>query len=201
MVPGAVPSMVPAGRKCFSNIRQVTLGFHLWSQDRNEKLPWMVGGDEGGSQSLPVEAAYQFLPIAGIIDSPVILSCPSDKAVVAKSTWEEYTTNALESLSYFAGICANGQTPDALLVGDRNLGELSPLSECTNATGMVAPGISNCTFWGKEIAIHGTVGNVGLVDGSAQQLNTPGLRARAASGTPRICNQNHILLPCPECSE
>jgi len=186
---------------CLSNLRQVSLGLQLWSHDREGKVPWMVGTDEGGTRDVPVEAAYQFLPLSGLIESPKMLTCPSDKAVRSKASWDDFTTNALESLSYFAGVCANGQTPDSLLVGDRNLGGLSPLSECTNAPGMVAAGIRDSTYWGREIAIHGVMGNVGLADGSAHLTTTRALQTLASGTSPRICTQNHVLLPCPECSE
>jgi prepilin-type N-terminal cleavage/methylation domain-containing protein len=186
---------------CLSNLRQATLGFHLWAQDHEGKFPWMAGIDEGGSQSLPIVAFYQFLLVSREIDSPKVLSCPSDKAVTTKTTWNEFATNALLSLSYFAGICAGEQTPASLLVGDRNIGGLSPLSECTNATGMFSGGVRSSSFWGTEVAIHGTVGNVALADGSAHQLSTFGLQALATNLAPRICSQNHVLLPCPECAQ
>lgn len=187
--------------QCLSNLRQVTISFQLWSQDRDGKFPWMVPVAEGGSQDLPLEAANQFLPISGLAATPRLLSCPSDKAVTGKSTWDEFATNALVSLSYFAGVCANGNTPDSLLVGDRNLGGLSPLSECTNAPGMVAAGISTGTYWGKEISIHGRMGNVGLADGSAHLLTTDSLGALVSGTGPRVCSRNHVFLPCPECHE
>jgi len=186
---------------CLSNLKQVTLGFQLWSQERQGKFPWMVGSQDGGSQDMPIEVAYQFLPISGLLESPKTLRCPSDRAVTGSTTWDQFATNTLSSLSYFAGVCANELTPDALLVGDRNLGKLLPLSECTNAPTMVAAGIGAATFWGKEIAIHGQAGNVGLADGSAHLLNTPALQALATSTSPRVCSGNHVLLPCPECSE
>ena len=184
---------------CLSNLRQVGVGFQLWAQEHEGKYPWMAGAAEGGSQSLPIEAFYQFLMIAREIDSPRVLSCPGDRAVIMKTSWETFVTNTLESLSYFAAICAHEQDPRALLVGDRNLGGLSPLSDCTNAAGMFAPGIRPTSFWGTEIAIHGSMGNVALADGSAHELTTVALRASATNPSPRICNQNHILLPCPEC--
>ena len=185
---------------CLSNLRQVGLGFQLWAQEHEGKFPWMVGAADGGSQSLPIEAFYQFLMIAKEIDSPRVLSCPSDRAVIAKTSWDAFITNSLESLSYFANICANEQTPGSLLVGDRNLGGLSPLSDCTNATGMFSAGVQTCSFWGTQIAIHGSVGNAALVDGSAHQLTTAGLQALATNSGPRVCNKNHVLLPCPECA-
>ncbi len=185
---------------CLSNLRQVTLGFNMWSDDHGEKYPWMVDVNEGGSQGMSIEASYQFLPLAGEIASPKVLSCPGDKAVTAKATWNEFATNALLSLSYFAGICANERTPTSLLVGDRNLGSLSPLSDCTNATGMFAGGIRVSTFWGKQLGIHGSVGNVAFADGSAHLLSTIALQALATNSNPRTCNKNHVLLPCPECA-
>ncbi len=159
----------------------------------------MVAGDEGGSQSLPLEAFCQFLLVSREIDSPKILSCPSDKAVTVRTTWNEFATNALYSLSYFAGICASETFPVSLLVGDRNLGGLSPLSECTNAVGMFSGGVQGSTFWGRQIIIHGMVGNLALADGSAHQLTTGGLQALGTNVNGRTCSRNHVLLPCPEC--
>jgi len=185
---------------CLSNLRQAGIGLHLWAQDHEGKFPWMVSTEEGGSQSLQLEAFVQFWLVSREIESPKILACPSDKAVIQKTSWNEFTSNALYSLSYFAGICANEQAPGSLLAGDRNLGRLAPLSECTNATGMFAGGVRGSTFWGGEIVIHGTVGNVVLGDGSAHQLTTAGLQALGSNVTGRICSKNHILLPCPECS-
>jgi prepilin-type N-terminal cleavage/methylation domain-containing protein len=185
---------------CLSNLRQVALGFELWSQSHGGKFPWMVGVEDGGSQTMPIEAVYQFIPVATEVVSPKVLSCPSDKEVTGKATWQEFVTNSLYSLSYFAGICANERTPGSLLSGDRNLGNLSPVSECTNAPEMLAGGICGSTFWGKQIPIHGGVGNVALADGSAHQLATFALQTLATNSGPRTCSKNHVLLPCPECS-
>ena len=117
-----------------------------------------------------------------------------------KTTWNDFSTNALLSLSYFAGLCANEQTPAAFLTGDRNLAGLSPLSDCTNAAGMFSGGVQGSSSWGNQVAIHGAVGNLVLADGSAHQLTTLGLQSLATNPTPRTCSKNHVLLPCPECT-
>jgi prepilin-type N-terminal cleavage/methylation domain-containing protein len=184
---------------CLSNLRQAALGLHLWAQDHEGKFPWMLSGDDGGSQSMPLEAFCQFLLVSREIDTPKVLSCPSDKAVIMKTRWNEFATNPIVSLSYFAGICASEQAPASLLVGDRNLGGLSPFSDCTNATGMFSVGVQNASFWGTQVAIHGTVGNLALADGSAHQLTTAGLKVLATNPISRTCSGNHLLLPCPEC--
>jgi type II secretory pathway pseudopilin PulG len=185
---------------CLSNLKQAALGFTLWAQEHEGRFPWMVSAAEGGSQSMPLEAFWQFLLVSAQIYSPQVLSCPGDKAVTMKTSWNEFATNALFSLSYFAGICANEQTPASLLVGDRNLGGLAALSECTNATGMYSGGVGGSSYWGTQVAIHGRAGNVALADGSAHQLTTVALRALAASSSSRTCGGNHLLLPCPECA-
>ena len=184
---------------CLSNLRQAALGFTLWAQDHEGKFPWMVSGAEGGSQNLPMEAYSQYLVVSREIETPKVLACPSDKAVLLKTSWNDFSSNAITSLSYFAGICANEQNPGGLLAGDRNLGGLSPVGLCTNASGMFGGGIGGSTFWGTQIAIHGTVGNVALADGSAHQTTIPLLRGLATNITARVCSENHILLPCPEC--
>jgi len=185
---------------CLSNLRQAAVGFHLWALDHEGKFPWMAPASEGGTQSLPLEAFYQFLLASREIDSPKILSCPSDKAVRMKTTWNEFASNALVSLSYFAGICASEQAPGSMLGGDRNLGGLGGMSACTNATGMFSRGIRAGSFWGTEVALHGTAGNMALGDGSAHQLTTAGLQTLASNPVARACSGNHLLLPCPECT-
>jgi prepilin-type N-terminal cleavage/methylation domain-containing protein len=200
LLPALARAKAKASRvNCLSNLKQAAFSFHLWAQDHEGKFPWMASDEDGGSQNKPIVAFYQFLLVSRELDTPKVLTCPSDKATTVKTTWNDFATNASASLSYFAGLCASEQAPCSLLVGDRNLGGLSPISECTNAGGMFSGGVRETSFWGTDMAIHGKVGNLACGDGSAQQLTTPGLQRLAASPMPRVCNKNHVLLPCPQC--
>ena len=185
---------------CLSNLKQAALSYHLWALDHEGKFPWMASEADGGSQNMPIVAASQFLVVSKELDTPKPLTCPSDRAATMRATWDAFAVNASTSLSYFAGLCANEQAPQSLLVGDRNLGGLSPTSECTNSGGMFSGGLQASSFWGIDIPIHGAAGDVTCADGSAQQLTTTGLRTMAANAAGTVCNKNHVLLPCPECS-
>jgi prepilin-type N-terminal cleavage/methylation domain-containing protein len=179
--------------QCLSNLKQAALAFHLWAQDHEDKFPWMVSEEEGGTLGMSILAHNQYAALAAELISPKVLACPSDKQVKASTGWANFF-----GLSYFAGICGNGQYPGSMLAGDRNLDGLSFFSECTNAPGLVALGVGGASYWQTDL--HRSVGNAALADGSALQLNTSLLRSLATnlpSGIP--CSANHVLTPCTAC--
>src|SRR5215212_5651098 len=66
---------------CVNSIRQVGLGFIMWSHDFDGKYPWLVQTNNGGSYG--VQAAWrQFALTSNDIDTPKILHCPSDRVKV-----------------------------------------------------------------------------------------------------------------------
>jgi prepilin-type N-terminal cleavage/methylation domain-containing protein len=183
---------------CLSNLRQAGLSLRMWAQDHEGKFPWMVSAEDGGSQGASVVATDQYLTLSNELDSPRVLVCPSDKVMSACLTWEQFWSQGNLGLSFFAGICASELMPSSILAGDRNLGGLSPLSECANAVEMFAGGVRGTSYW--DTGLHSRFGNLALADGSAQPLTTPALQALATSlpgGGP--CSGNHVLLPCPQC--
>jgi prepilin-type N-terminal cleavage/methylation domain-containing protein len=183
---------------CANNLRQTAIAFAVWAHDNNGNYPWMLRVENGGTQDMLNQAFQQFLGVATELQSPKILFCPSDRAMKIAPSWSEFCTNGDQSLSYFAGLCANQAYPRTLLSGDRSLASLGMLSECTNAGGLIGSPIQVTTHWNGEM--HKEVGNVVFPDGSVEAMTTAKLQRQAV--TPVVgakCTTNHVVVPCPIC--
>ncbi len=89
---------------CQSNLKQIALGFMLYVQDYDERLPLSVDGDDGDSkqggwmfyQGRVSSGPLQFLPARGglfpYVKNTQIMVCPSDSA--AQNTGNSYASNS-----------------------------------------------------------------------------------------------------------
>src|SRR4026208_686659 len=82
--------------QCVSNLKQIGLGFRMFSNDRNERLPWQVDANDGGVRNYnggnePLPANYAgargafaawdcYRAASNEFNSPKIVKCPSDSA-------------------------------------------------------------------------------------------------------------------------
>jgi prepilin-type N-terminal cleavage/methylation domain-containing protein len=116
--------------KCTSNLRQVTLAFHLFALDNNDQFPMNVSSDNGGSSDfIGKNGASNFMHFAALsneLSSPRIVLCPSDSSRRKEATnWVVYGKNAdfnkNDRASYFVGLEADETRPSMILAGDRNL--------------------------------------------------------------------------------
>jgi prepilin-type N-terminal cleavage/methylation domain-containing protein len=183
---------------CVSNLKQTTLAFKLWAQDNGGKYPWMVKEADGGTQDSLNQPYQQFIFLFGYLDSPKVLSCPTDRSTNAQSTWTGFITNNGSGLSYFAGLCASESAPRTLLSGDRNLDTLAIYTECANAGMMVTKSIQVASRWSSEL--HKNSGCIAFSDGSAAPLTSLLLQKQVANpATGANCTSNHVLVPCSTC--
>lgn len=196
LLPALAKAKAKAQRiSCVSNIRQVGLAFRMWANDHQEKFPWRVDeysaatcpAGDGAMQCGSAPTAYPGNARANLIisrclsnelSSPKPLSCPSDaklKAVVFSGTGGEILSE--DNLSYFYGLDADEARPQTVLSGDRNItsggtrvaGGQS-VNIAYNAAGTIA------TVYAFDRALHNTVGNLGLADGSAAQTTASSLK-------------------------
>jgi len=203
---------------CVSNLKQVGIGFRLFSNDNNSTYPNTNGNGQ----------CWQNFAAAGNeITSPRVLLCPSDvnkPCNNGKGVPTDFTanTNGFASptvpnqdavLSYFYGLSANETFPNTLLAGDRNLSTQVngfPSGAAATSTtidpkagGVVVSlgspargsGVANSytLAWGWNSAIHNQNGNLLLGDGSAQQVTTGAFAAQLqASDVPA----NQVSFPC-----
>jgi len=108
--------------RCVFQLHEIGVGFHSWSDDHNNELPWGASSRDGGGtlEFVSKAAEYRhFLIASNELKTPKILVCPSDASRIRSQTWDTFASDA--NLSYFIGLDANYALPSTLLTGDRNI--------------------------------------------------------------------------------
>ena len=177
---------------CTSNLKQIGIAHRLYSGDHSDKYVFNVDPPDGVS-GLDYTAAQAYVLMSNELNSPKILACTSDSA---KSKSGDFFLNATsfgggsrpapnrDNLSYFVGIDADETQPQTILSGDRNIVGVGQQANGTDMattangakqwTGTVNGAASTDPAWTGRI--HNLAGNIGLGDGSVQQLNNVGLK-------------------------
>ncbi len=212
---------------CVNGLKQMGLAFRMFSNDNQERFPWLVAATAGGSgvpganpaalPNGPGSNPANFRAIEKELNNPKVLACPSDGAVTKATQWTEIgarnpdtitstgdvtpgdTDGGNSKISYFVGLDATETRPASILAGDRNVtggtgGNAggSPLQEWTdNGANPATP-----TTGQFDQSLHNRQGNMGLGDGSVQQINNDTafrkqIHASMQGGTP----QNRFQLP------
>jgi prepilin-type processing-associated H-X9-DG protein len=155
------------GIGCTSNLKQIGLGFRMWSNDHENRFPWETPAADGGTKEfagIPI-AALHFIVVSNELNSPKVLVCSSDNGRTRTTNWSLQNSN----LSYFAGLSADETKPNTILSGDRNISTNSKM-----LTGILTVQDAAALRWTKDI--HKGAGNIGLADGSVAQLATRNVR-------------------------
>jgi hypothetical protein len=147
------------------------LSYRIWSGDNSDKYPMFISETNGGAQEfvLSGDAAAVFRCMSNEIGSAKILHCPDDLSRIAATN---FTTDLAGKISYFVNADASDDAlPQMVLDGDDNfaIGGVpvkSGLLEITSNTSIAWTG-----------ARHKFVGNLGIADGSVQQVTQSGLRS------------------------
>ena len=163
--------------QCMSNLKQIGIGFMLYSGDNSNQPPWQVSTPAGHT------AADCFLKLTSSYLPPKNFVCPSDSARQAATTNHSGFSNT--NLSYFASL-QSSFTPTSnsitlVLAGDRHLA----LNNQPVKTGLL--NVTNATelSWTKEL--HFTkkstkpVGILLFVDGHVALTRTYELPQNLAS--------------------
>lgn len=189
--------------KCISNLKQIGLGFRMWSDDNEGHFPWQVTPDpvatDGGSKGL-TEAWLHYLTIEKEVVTPRVLTCPSDRDREAAQNFSAtpvgFQTRQDKALSYTIGTEARDDQPLMHLATDRNAMGMEG-SVCPPAGINVAvitrlnPNQDNPRWDGT---IHINAGNMALVDGSAQQLSRSTFLAHLRQGNSINTNLSNCIL-------
>jgi prepilin-type N-terminal cleavage/methylation domain-containing protein len=165
LLPALARAKAKAARiNCISNLKQVGLGFRIYASDNQERFPWQVLPADGGTGGLAPSVADNYLACSNEINSPKVLICNSDTAggKSRKSTWAAVINDKGGSASYFLSAEAEETKPQTILSGDRNY---TPASAPPQPTVYSIPVTAGWTQ-----GVHNRAGNLGLADGSAQQV-------------------------------
>lgn len=165
LLPALAQAKAKAKRtECVSNLKQIGIGFRLWSNDYEEKFPWSVGATNGGAAGSG-DWTDNYRACSNEFNTPKFLACPSDLKKTAGSVWSALDGD--RNISFFVGLSAEESKPQTILSGDRNvLGGGGGLDPFWNS----AMGTSIDAGWDKTIHVRN--GDIGLSDGSVQETTT-----------------------------
>lgn len=185
---------------CTSNLKQVGLSYRLFSNDHGDKFPFDVNTTDGGVSDLAGYSAVDvYRSMSNELVTPKVLVCNSDGSAAKDSDFLNNTTASFgkatgsaagtyKGLSYFAGPDGEETKPQTILSGDRNFtGGTGTPTEWTSSD----PSVVNADW---NTGIHNRAGNIGLGDGSAQQVTGQGLRKQIANANLSV-NKTRFLYP------
>ncbi len=168
---------------CVGNLKQVGLAFRIYANDNNDLYPMAVLEADGGAKEA-VERGEMFRifeVMSNELSDPRVVICPADDRTAATN----FSNFNNSHVSYFVGLDAVGTKPDMILSGDRNIA-----IDDQSLSGIVSLRTNATLAWMKSIHEH--AGNIGLADGSVQQVTTPMLyQLLRNSGD----GENRILFP------
>lgn len=152
---------------CLNNLKQIGLSFRIWANDCGDSYPMRIPVDLGGAQEALVTGGVWkvFQIMSNELSVPKTTTCYLDDRL-ASGDWQSLSNT---NLSYFIGLDAQDTRPNMVMSGDRNLAVEGKL-----LSGVVALGTNSSVSWTR--AIHREAGNIGLADGSVQQVTTEQLR-------------------------
>jgi prepilin-type N-terminal cleavage/methylation domain-containing protein len=177
---------------CVNNLKQVGLAHRLFSGDHSDRYTFNVLTTDGGALTAvgAIPTAVQvYVSLSNELNTPKILVCNSDGIKVKAGDFLNATANSFGrqnpvdlGLSYTAGIDAEETRPQSLLSSDRNIGANGtytyPKTWTYAADFNAGVGPANATF---DALIHVNAGNVGLGDGSVQQVTTVTFKKQIAA--------------------
>src|SRR5260221_10720822 len=172
--------------ECVNQLKQMGIGFRIWSNDNGDKFPWYVAITNGGSMNAP-DWVDNFRVCQNEFNTPKLLTCPSDTEKQAVTEWKFASG---DSTSYFYSPEADETKPNTILAGDQNIegggGGLDPHWSVYNNTSL------DVSINNKQ---HVRAGKFLLSDGSVQQWTAPALREQIIVSIATGARTNTFSLP------
>jgi prepilin-type processing-associated H-X9-DG protein len=156
---------------CVSNLKQIGIAYRLWEGDHNNKYPMAVSVTNGGTMGLADgrNAWINYFVMSNELSTPKILHCPADINRFAATNFSVGFNN--QNISYFVGLdVTNDTNPQMLLSGDDNFA----INGMEVKSGLLQLLTNTPVMWTE--ARHKFVGNIGMADGSVQQVTINGLQ-------------------------
>jgi competence protein ComGC len=169
LLPAFYTPRTPAPRiACVNNLKQVGLAFRVWAADHSDQFPMEISTNAGGTRELASgpNAFVHFLAISNELSTPKILLCPADSKRKSAANFAELWN---DNISYFVGLDALMTNAQMLLSGDRNITNGWRIKK-----GVLELTTNQTSGWTPEL--HVGQGNIGLSDGSVQQVTSSRLR-------------------------
>lgn len=155
--------------ECASNLKQIGLAYRLWKEDNGGKYPMGVSVTNGGTMELANgrNVWINFFVMSNQLTASRVLHCPSDTdGFIATNSWVRLNN---QNVSYFVGLDATPDNPQAILSGDDNF----EIGGVPVKSGLLKVSTNELITW--STARHKFNGNILLTDGSVQMVNNSGL--------------------------
>ena len=170
--------------QCLNNLKLIGNSFRIVAIDKSTMQSSFTNRDIPVSQL----ALVHFLAISNQLETPKLLHCPADYPSIEAVSFTDGFSNS--NISYFVSLDASEDQPQMILSGDDNLAvngapvQSGVLNIPTNAT----------AAWTNER--HRKCGNIGLADGSAQQVTSDGLQTALQNALNGVTNTvNRFAIP------
>jgi type II secretory pathway pseudopilin PulG len=177
-----LPTLATSQRKyarinCISNVKQVGIAFLLWEQDNDDRYPMQVvlTNSETMESVTHGNAYLLWQTMSNELSTPKILHCPNDQQRTNAVSFSQGFSDA--NISYFFSLDATETYPRMILDGDDNLA----VDGVPVKPGLLTLSDKSTISWTKER--HHGVGNIGMADGSAQQVTIGGLQFAIGNAT------------------
>jgi hypothetical protein len=159
----------------------------MFANDHFNELPWQAPAAKGGA--LEPAAGGNVVSIFQVLTNelvtPKVLICPADQR---RSRVNTFTQLAKSHISYFVALEARQENYNDVMTGDRNITGGPIANEI-----MSLPITNNAAGWDRNL--HKFQGNIGLADGSVQQVTPTLLNTQLQKMVTKGMDTVHLLNP------
>lgn len=152
---------------CASNLRQVGLGFRMFADEHDGRLPMQVSVRWGGTQEYASrgETWRHFQVLSNQLVNPKLVVCPADRDR-AEAAWNKIVNT---NTSYFVGLDVKIGKANQMLSGDRNI-----FTPGYPLPGVVPVRTDMQAYWTEDM--HQNRGNLLFADGHTEGVDSEGLQ-------------------------
>ena len=197
LLPALAKAKAKAQRiSCVNNLKQVGIATRIYATDNQDRFPWQVPADEGGSaEYIATKETLNFFrhwqALSNELSNPKVVRCPRDGnrrqattfadgdsvRKVTKGTTlfaDKKGKNGNLSVSYFIGKGADEAKPNNILSGDRNINFAKYVNDKDkkgqHVKFMRKFSAKKTPYWSESL--HEEQGDILLSDSSCQQASS-----------------------------
>ena len=197
LLPALAKAKAKAQRiSCVNNLKQVGIATRIYATDNQDRFPWQVPADEGGSaEYIATKETLNFFrhwqALSNELSNPKVVRCPRDGnrrqattfadgdsvRKVTKGTTlfaDKKGKNGNLSVSYFIGKGADEAKPNNILSGDRNVNFAKYVNDKDkkgqHVKFMRKFSAKKTPYWSESL--HEEQGDILLSDSSCQQASS-----------------------------